>query len=761
MKNFSRMLCLILCFALVLGQLPLGFAAEHPFVDVPEGCWYDEAVQFVYENGLMNGTSATTFSPELHMSRGMIVTVLYRLEGSPETSGQMPFEDVPAKYYYHDAIAWSYENGIVNGVSGTQFAPDADVTREQLVTIFYRYANAKGYGTVGMGDLENSRVNHYRDVDDLSNYARNAMVWAEGRGIIKGMTDTTLEPQGSANRAQFATIMKRFADWCENRNAPATVLTAEKDAQLHENLQNAIDGILYSETQIVHSDTFIPGKTYTGTAYYFSNDGDDYLNDGLSPESPWQSVGKMIEILDSRNGQVLKPGDAVFLRRGDTFRLPNWAMVVSVEGVTISAYGEGDKPIVTASSENGSGKDKWKLVYEDDTGKKIWQFYKDVRDTSMVIFNDGEAVAQRVYEYYDGTKYISLGEQLGWQMHDGFGVLLLDRLLSLEESLTEDMTIISRCFEDSDLTDDVPRGPLYLRCDEGNPGSLYNSIEFTELEACANFWLSASDTVLDNLSIRCNGNSYIKAGVESWYWADLENTLIQNCEFAYGGGSAYDYGEIGDTGTYFIGTQGDGIYNVIKNTTIRNNYFHDSMCSTVAFEWALDDERTSDGYYHVLDNVMVNTQGINCNTFSPSLKYLDSMIVRGNQIWNTGYWDNGKFSYSGGSHNIVGNYFGEYIVENNVFYGTEISHKSNALLTIEMYSPREDIRNPNETIPMIRNNVYVQHSGRKMGYFPMWWIDPDDRSNVDVFIDDPDLKTKVAEITGDTTSEFYVIETTD
>lgn len=753
----KRPISFLLATVLAISCLALPtFAAGHPFTDVPSGSWFEEPVVYCYTGGLMNGTGDTVFSPDMNMSRGMIVTVLHRLEGRPASSAQIPFTDVPGNQYYHDAVVWSYENGIVNGISDTAFAPDANVTREQLVTIFCRYAIAKGYGIVGMDDLAISRLNYFHDVDNLHDYARNAMVWAEVNGIITGVTENTLVPEGNATRAQFATIMQRFLQWCEKRNAPATVLTEEKDAQLHADLQARIDEILTAGNEIVHSDTFIPGKTYTGTAYYFSNDGDDYNNDGLSLESPWQSVGKLIEILDSRNGQVLKPGDAVFLRRGDIFRLPNWALVVSVEGVTISAYGEGDKPIVTASSENGSGAKKWKLVYEDATGKKIWQFYKDVRDTSMVICNDGEAIAQRVYEYHDGTKYISLGEQLGWQMHDGFGVVLLDRLLSLEESLTEDMTIISRCFEDSDHSDDVPRGPLYLRCDKGNPGSLYSSIEFTELEACANFWLAASNTVLDNLSIRCNGNSYIKAGVESFYWADLENTLIQNCEFVYGGGSAYDYGEIGSSGTYFIGAQGDGIYGVIKNTTIRNNYFHDSMCSTAAFEWAWEDERTSDGYYHVLDNVMVNTMGINCNTEPYSVRNLDSMIVRGNQIWNTGYWDNGKFAYSGGSMSIVSNSYDEYILEDNVFYGTEISHESNALLHAVLFSPREDMRNPNDTYPLIRNNVYVQHSGRKFGYFPMWWLDSEYRPDVSAYIDDPDLKTKVAEITGDTTSEFYI-----
>lgn len=752
MKRFSRMLCLILCFALLLGLLPMGFAAELPFVDVPEGSWFTDAVEFVYENGLMNGTAGTTFSPALHMSRGMIVTVLYRLEGSPETSGQMPFEDVPAKFYYHDAVAWSYENGIVNGVSGTAFAPDADVTREQLVTIFYRYANAKGYDTTSMNDLA-----AYEDEYQVSGFARNALVWAVESGIINGVTDTTLVPQGSANRAQFATIMKRFVDWCENRRAPATVLTAQKDAELHENLQNAIDNILYTETEIVHSDTFIPGKTYTGTAYYISNDGDDN-NDGLTPETAWQSMGKLLGALGGWDQKVtLQPGDAVFLRRGDIFRLTEWSLTVPVDQITFSAYGEGEKPILTCSSENGIGAKKWELVHEDATGKKIWKYYRDMRDISMVVLNNGETLTKRVYEFYDGKQYLSC-EATSWWMHEDEGVTLLGGLLPLEESMTEDLTIISRPVRTSAENNysECGDGPLYLRCDRGNPGELYSSIEFSEYIITGIVWLEASDTVWDNISFRCNGNSFVKANTRSneadrIHWSEYTNTVIQNCEFAYGGGCVTDY-FVESSGKTVVGAQGDGIYTVVKNTTIRNNYFHDSMSTATTYEWALDDERTSDGYYHVLDNVMVNTFAIRLDSTAVSLKYLDSVIVRGNQIWNTGEMDNHKIVYSEGSLILMPNYYREAVVENNVFYGSkyENAHAFNALLNIELW----DYDNPDSTHPILRNNVYVQYSGRKFGNF-------NSLEKRDWYIDDPDLVTMAAEYLGDTTSEFYVIEATD
>ena len=140
----------------------------------------------------------------------------------------------------------------------------------------------------------------------------------------------------------------------------APILSAEKDAELHADLQARIDEILNTETEIVHSDTYIPGETYTGTAYYVSNDGDD-SNDGLTPETAWRTLTKVME-LNGYFGEretMVQPGDAVFFRRGDIFRLSELGefapLDIRTNGITYSAYGEGEKPIITASSENGTG----------------------------------------------------------------------------------------------------------------------------------------------------------------------------------------------------------------------------------------------------------------------------------------------------------------------------------------------------------------------------------------------------------------------
>ena len=210
MKKAQKLICLILALLMVASLLPMVYAADMPFTDVAAGSWYADYVQYAYSHSLMNGTSDTTFGPDINMSRGMIVTVLHRLEGTPAASAELPFDDVPAKEYYHDAVVWSYENGIVKGISETKFAPNDNVTREQLVTIFYRYADAKDFDTTKQQELSG-----YTDAAKVSAYAADALRWAVAEGIITGMPDGTLAPDGKATRAQFAAIIQRFNTWTE------------------------------------------------------------------------------------------------------------------------------------------------------------------------------------------------------------------------------------------------------------------------------------------------------------------------------------------------------------------------------------------------------------------------------------------------------------------------------------------------------------------------------------------------------------------
>ena len=181
-------------------------APAEPFPDVDENDWFYDEVVYVYENGLMNGVENNQFAPNTATNRAMLATILYRLAGQPDVSGDLPFTDVAAGQWYTDAVLWAAQNGIVNGLGENTFAPMNTLTREQLVTMLYRYAEAEGYDVSAAADLSG-----YPDADKVQTYAQEAMSWAVAEGIVEGM-DGNLNPAGSATRAQIATILMRFCE---------------------------------------------------------------------------------------------------------------------------------------------------------------------------------------------------------------------------------------------------------------------------------------------------------------------------------------------------------------------------------------------------------------------------------------------------------------------------------------------------------------------------------------------------------------------
>ena len=178
------------------------------FSDVKESDWFYKGVSYVVENGMMNGVGDNQFAPNAPLTREMLAVVLYNMEKQPESTGVNPFADVKADMWYTDAIVWANANGIVAGYDDSTFGLGDSITREQLVAILYRYAQMKGYDVTQKADLTG-----YADSAAISSYAVEAMQWANANGIVNGMTATTLAPQGTATRAQVATMLMNF---CEN-----------------------------------------------------------------------------------------------------------------------------------------------------------------------------------------------------------------------------------------------------------------------------------------------------------------------------------------------------------------------------------------------------------------------------------------------------------------------------------------------------------------------------------------------------------------
>ena len=178
---------------------------KNPFTDVKENDWFYASVKYAYENDLMKGISNTEFAPDSEVTRAMFVTVIYRMENEPQT-GKCAFTDVESDSYYENAVAWANENGIVSGISEECFAPNEPITREQMAAIIYRYAAFKGY------DITTSSNTSYTDNDNISDYAKDAVIWAAEKSVMTGNTDGSFAPKANTTRAQVASVFMRMVE---------------------------------------------------------------------------------------------------------------------------------------------------------------------------------------------------------------------------------------------------------------------------------------------------------------------------------------------------------------------------------------------------------------------------------------------------------------------------------------------------------------------------------------------------------------------
>ena len=187
---------------------PSGTQDENVFSDVSSSAWYAEAVNYVYENGLMTGISSTQFAPNNTLTRAMVVQTLYAMANKPAVSGSENFTDVSSGDWFADAVTWASANGIVSGYNATQFAPNDPLTREQLALILYGYAQMRGYNTTQSG----TSIQEFTDYGSISAWALEAMDWAVNAGLLSGKGNGVLDPTGTATRAEVAQILMNFSE---------------------------------------------------------------------------------------------------------------------------------------------------------------------------------------------------------------------------------------------------------------------------------------------------------------------------------------------------------------------------------------------------------------------------------------------------------------------------------------------------------------------------------------------------------------------
>lgn len=266
-KTIAIIMTLLICTSVIIAYATINSSTEaktyeNQFVDVNESDWFYGDIQYVCENKLMNGTSDTEFSPMGSTTRGMIVTILWRLEGEPIEDGKV-FEDVSNDAYYHKAVAWASNKNIVSGYDEKSFAPDDTATREQLATIMYRYASYKKYDISKEVELDK-----YIDKDQISEYAIQSIKWANANGIISGTSAETISPRDDVQRCQVAAILKRF---CNN---VVRVEETEESKQTEENSkqENIVEELEEKNTNQLEgnignseTETLTPPSTSTGT----------------------------------------------------------------------------------------------------------------------------------------------------------------------------------------------------------------------------------------------------------------------------------------------------------------------------------------------------------------------------------------------------------------------------------------------------------------------------------------------------------------
>lgn len=361
METVKKILSVVLAFALcvcitpsVLGASPSGF------YDVTQSDWFAGDVAYAVDKGLMNGTDAHHFSPGVTMTRGMAVTLLYRLAGAPSVSGNS-FSDVKTSDWYGPAVQWASQNGIVSGYGGGRFGPNDTLTRQQFAAILYRYAQYKHYDTSISGDLS-----QYSDRGSVSSYAREAVTWAVGKNLISGTSSTTLTPGGSATRAQGVAILRRF----DERIAASGEVNPPDPLAIYDSLLKTYRAVVNKEKEWDPDDLLGDPAFYNIYTAYYPKAGYAFMDidqDGVpelllgptAPISGWGN-GLVYDLYTCRDGSVVKVAES--MERDRYYLLENgmfsreWSSGASDNGVDYYVLEKGAATLKAAQSGSLSEK---------------------------------------------------------------------------------------------------------------------------------------------------------------------------------------------------------------------------------------------------------------------------------------------------------------------------------------------------------------------------------------------------------------------
>ena len=490
------------------------------------------------------------------------------------------------------------------------------------------------------------------------------------------------------------------------------------------------DRILNSKTEIVKSDTYIQGKTYTGNAYFVSNSGND-ANDGLSPKTPWATFEKVSKA-------SLKKGDIVFFERGGT-----WRGHIDIQpGVTYSAYGEGPKPIWTSSPLDAADPSQWTYYGKSSDGGKIWKYNEDISECGILILND-EFVARKSYALWDGSRFLNEKAQEQYILEDE---LFLDGMFCSLEDLSG---VTLPCYP----WKDGRKGPLYFRCDKGNPGDVYDTIEMATSNDLTS--VKGDYVTYDNICFRCSSSTGIDAQGNNYIH-------IQNCESCWCGGGINTLDH--EQGRVCYNVSGGGMLLFGEHLTAINNYVHDCENKGIAIVTNYESHRTFDRTdIHVEGNV-VERCGVGAYTtterYQNEVGKFEDILFKDNYFLKCGYgwrmfhtiWtQNGYGSRGERQMSVVFKDLqktGEVLFQNNLFY-----EPANAFLEINLTPPADPARDRGT----MRGNTYVQREGLFAYNYSRAYYDRPNEGFSRVVTADPAYNERVVrEVIGDAEGIFIL-----
>lgn len=594
------------------GSVPTDLKSS--FGDVDDGAWYSKYIAYLEKLGYLKAYTGS-FEPDKHITRAEFAELVYALGLLEDKGGNDVFTDVPATHERAETIAKAARAGIINGYDngdGTySFKPDDPIDRAAVVKMI-----SNAYGRRCDISSLNSSIN-----DRFTDLPREH--WAHDDIIDASIDHICYIAADGTHKWLYA-----FGEGIVNEDVDIDFAAGESyAASAKAALGRRIDEIRESESEWSVAEG--------GKVFYVSLDGDD-RNDGLSPESAIKSFTKLNSL--QLNGTI-GAGDVVLFRRGDEWR----TKFAAKAGVTYSAYGEGSKPILNGN-EKGDAADPslWTLV---EGTSNVWKYAYNVLDVGNVVYNDGEKTVEKlVPKIRDGVIYV-----------DG-------EAFDPKSSLKQNDSFICEYLHPGVDSVNVNEGKarLYVRCDEGNPGDIYESIE---LAYRGNLIIGASNTTFDNLCIKYTGSHGIGMGT-------VENVTVRNCEICYIGGSAQYY----KNGSMVRFGNGVEVYGGCNGYVIDNCYVHQCYDAGITHQYSsggTDDIVQENVYFtnNVIEKCIYNIEFFMGKADdSATVRQMKNIVYKGNILAYSGMgWGmdpSRSASIKGWDHR---NESGNFTVESNVF----------------------------------------------------------------------------------------------